>query len=327
VILVTGATGFIGSHLVAALRLAGHDVLGVSRYDPRDETRFLVRDAGEVAFVRMDPDDEDYADRLLAEYRPRVVVHLDANVNPPGLEREPERAVAENFLATFRWMQACVRHGVPRFLLASSIGVLPRVQYEPIDEAHPLVLANEGPGSSFYGASKGACELFGMSFRKSSGLEFSAIRCSAVYGFGMQWPIGIKPAIEAIAAGSPLTVPGYGPPRDYTSVDYVVEIFLAAALADPAPAGILYAATGRELVTVAQLNDTLRAEFPDASITVTDENTDPAGIESLYRGVIDMAPTRHALGLSTPSQTLAQSLRSAVETQRAYTAWLAGERD
>jgi len=321
VIIVTGATGFIGSHIVARLRLHGHDVLGVSRYDMRDETRFLLRDSGDIPLRRIGRADEKFINQVVAEYRPSAVIHLDANVNPPGLERDPERAVTENFLTTLRWLQACVTYGVPRFILASSIGVLPRVQYEPIDESHPLVLAQEGPGSSFYGASKAACELFGLSFRKSFGLEFSAIRCSAVFGFGMQWPIGIKPAIEAIARGEAFSVPGFGPPRDYTPVDYVVDIFEAATVAATVPPGILYAATGRELVSVSDLNETLIEAFPQAAITVTDESTDPDGIESLYRGVIDMTGTQASLGLGTVNASLGESLQEAVATHRDFLNW------
>lgn len=322
-IVVSGATGFIGSHLVARLRRNGHEVLGVSRYDPREESRFLLQDVGEVGFLRTDHADDLYLDTVIQDYQPSVIIHLDAHVNPPGLQREPLRAVEENFLTTVRWLEASVRHNVPRVIVASSVGVLPSVQYEPIDESHPLVLANEGPGSGFYGASKGACELFGLSYRSAYGVEFSAVRCSAVFGFGMQWPIGIKPVIDAIASNQPVFLPSAGPPRDYTPVDYIAEIFEAAALAPEPPPGIVYGATGRAPVTVAQLNETIMGTFPASDITITDENTDPDGVESLYRGTIDMGPTRTALGMSEEPPSLAASLEEAVSSHRDFLTWRA----
>jgi nucleoside-diphosphate-sugar epimerase len=321
VILVTGATGFIGSHLVARLASQGHQVLGVGRYEPRAETRFLLRDIDGVEFLLMGRDDSEFVTQVITHYQPSAIIHLDANVNVPGLNEEPEKAVQDNFLSTFSWMDTSVRHGVSRFILASSIGVLPRVQYEPIDESHPIILANEGPGSRFYGASKAACELFGLSFKASSGLQFCAIRCSAVFGFGMQWPIGIKPAVEAIARGEKVSIPGFGPPRDYTPVDYVVDIFEAAATMRDTPPGVLYGATGRPLVSVPDLNQTLLETFPDAEIDVTDDNTDPEGVESLYRGVIDMQPTRRALNLGPPADSLRESLVRDVAQHRAFLEW------
>lgn len=320
-ILITGATGFIGSHLMARLLLDGVDVLGVSRYDPRDETLFLLKDHPHPSFIRFDRDDPEAIGSLLAEYAPEVVIHLDANVNPPGLEKDPQKALRENFLHSFDWMNSASASGVQRFVFASSIGVLPRVQYEPIDASHPLVLDSEGPGSGFYGASKAAVEIFGLTFAKSTSMSFSAVRCSAVYGFGMQWPIGIKPALEGIASGTKVSLPRYGPPRDYTPVEHVVDILAAAAIRQRETLGILYAATGRPLVSVGDLNETLTSTFPESEIEITEENTDPQGIESLYRGVIAMDPTLTALGISKCQTSLADALRVNVEAYRDFYQW------
>ena len=320
-ILVTGATGFIGSHLVARLASQGNDVVGVSRYPPRTETDFLLRGTPGVEFLRVARGDNDSITQIITRYHPKTIIHLDANVNVPGLNNEPERAVQENFLSTFSWMNTSFLHGVPRFIFASSIGVLPRIQYEPIDESHPIIVANEGPASRFYGASKAASELFGLSFRASSDLQFSAIRCSAVFGFGMQWPIGIKPTLEGIARREKVSVPGFGPPRDYTPVEHVVDIFEAAATMPQTPPGVMYAATGRPLVSVPKLNQTLLETFPDAEIEVTTENSDPDGVESLYRGMIDMQPTRAALELGPLEEALGQSFIRGVAQHREYLNW------
>jgi nucleoside-diphosphate-sugar epimerase len=323
-ILVTGATGFIGSHLLVRFVAKGEDVVGVSRYPQREETRFLLGANGPVNLVEFGRKDSDDVDDLVGRLKPDTIVHLDANVNPPGLEKNPLKALNDNFLVSMEWLAASIKHGVSRFIFASSIGVLPRIQYEPIDAAHPIVLESEGPGSGFYGASKAAVEVFGLSFRKSYGLDFSSIRCSAVFGFGMQWPIGIKDVVERAVDGKSVTVPGFGPPRDYTPIDLVVDVFSSAATLDSEPMGIMYAATGRPLITVSELNKTFETIFPDAQITVTDENTDPGGIESLYRGVIDMSATRESLSLETATSSLSDSLLAYADSYREFQAWKRG---
>lgn len=121
-IVVSGATGFSGSHLVARLRRNGHEVLGVSRYDPREESRFLLQGVGEVGFLRTDHEDDLDQDTVLQGYRPSVSIYLDAHVNPPELQREPLRAVEENVLTTGRWLQTSVGHNVPRVIVASLVG-------------------------------------------------------------------------------------------------------------------------------------------------------------------------------------------------------------
>ena len=75
-------------------------------------------------------------------------------------------------------------------MFASSIAVLPGIRYQPIDADHPIVTAKEGPGGGFYGAAKAASEVFGLTYADSFGFDFRVVRPSAVYGFGMQWPIG-----------------------------------------------------------------------------------------------------------------------------------------
>jgi nucleoside-diphosphate-sugar epimerase len=300
---------------------SGHEVVGVSRYPERDETRFLVGAHEPATLIEFGGNEPKDVDSLVRQLRPHTIVHLDANVNPPGLEKNPLKALNDNFLVSVEWLAASVKYDVRRFIFASSIGVLPRIQYEPIDAAHPLVLEGEGPGSGFYGASKAATELFGLSFRKSYGLDFSSIRCSAVFGFGMQWPIGIKHVVERAVEGKSVDVPGFGPPRDYTPIDLVVNVFSSAATSDRENPGVMYAATGHPLVTVSELNTTFEVVFPDAQITVTDENTDPGGIETLYRGVIDMSTTRESLGLQPAVESLSDSLLEYAELYREFLAW------
>ena len=84
-------------------------------------------------------------------------------------------------------LEAARRTGVRRVVDISSIGVLPAIQYQPIDAAHPILLPDQGPGRGAYGAAKAAGELFGFAYRQAYGLDIRIVRPSAVYGLGMQW--------------------------------------------------------------------------------------------------------------------------------------------
>ncbi len=93
-----------------------------------------------------------------------------------------------------------------------------------------MLLSDEGPGSSFYGAAKVSAEAFCWAYHQSFGLDFITIRPSAVYGFGMQWPIFVKPMVENPLRGIPAHFEGGRDfPRDYTHVDDVAQLAIKAA--------------------------------------------------------------------------------------------------
>lgn len=110
-------------------------------------------------------------------------------------------------------------------------------------------------------------------------------------------------------------------------MDYIAEIFETAALAPEPPPGIVYGATGRAPVTVAQLNETIISPFPASDTAITDENTDPDGVESLYRGTIDMCPTRTLLGISEEPPLGGGPLEEAVSSHRDFPTWRASPKN
>ena len=111
----------------------------------------------------------------------------------------------------------------------SSIGVLPSVEYQPIDVNHPMVLASKGPGTDFYGSSKAASELLCYAYHQSLGIDFRTIRPSAVYGLGMTvWVGPIKALVEGAVRGEPVHVEFGGPhPRDYTHARDIASLVVA----------------------------------------------------------------------------------------------------
>lgn len=318
-VLVTGATGFIASWVQLLLAEQGHRVIGTSRYDFRPESRFVLGDAV-PPLERADVRDVGSLRPVFERHRPDVVIHLDAYVNPVALQDDPLRALEYNFLETVNALELCRDFDAERMVFASSVAVLPTICYEPIDAAHPIITATEGPGGGFYGASKAAAEIVGMTYAQAFGLDFRVVRPSAVYGFGMQWPIGIKPVIEGLARGEAVQVAGDAPKRDYTPVQDVAAIFAACVDAASDTDRVFYAGTGRALTTSADLLAEVRTAFPDGEVTMSDETLDPTGIESRYRGVLDMEPVRTQLGVETAFDSLADGMLDYAERYRRFLA-------
>src|SRR4029077_6689580 len=142
--------------------------------------------------------------------------------------------------------------------------------YQPIDAAHPIMLAREGPGSGAYGAAKASGELFAFAYQRAYGLDIRIVRPSAVYGFGMQWHSAnyMKEFVEPAVRGEKVRVPSGGRlPRDYTHVadgsappfpvayPHVADVSsltVRVADCDEGADRVFYAATGGPLVTAAQ---------------------------------------------------------------------------
>lgn len=316
-VLVTGAAGFIAGWVQHLLAVQGHRVIGTSRYEFRPESLFVLGDTV-PPLERADVRDVGSLRPVFERNRPDVVIHLDAYVNPVALQGDPMRALEYNFLETVNALELCRDFGVERMIFASSIAVLPSIRYEPVDASHPIITATEGPGGGFYGAAKAAAEIMGMTYAQAFGLDFRVVRPSAVYGFGMQWPIGIKPVVEGLVRGEAVQVAGDAPKRDYTPVQDVAAIFAACVDAASDTDRIFYAGTGRELTTSAELLEEVRTAFPNGDVTMSEESLDPTGIESRYRGVLDMQPARTQLGIETAFNSLADGLSDYAEHYRRF---------
>ncbi|WP_168914916.1 NAD-dependent epimerase/dehydratase family protein [Microcella flavibacter] len=316
-ILVTGGTGFIAAHVQRRLLNAGHEVIATSRYDYRPESLFVLG-PNVPRLERADPRDSDSLRPLFARYRPDTVIHLDAYVNPVALQTDPLRAVEYNVMETMNLLELSREFGCGRLVFSSSIAVLPTIQYEPIDARHPIVLPTEGSGGGFYGTSKAMSELLGLAYASAFGVDFRCVRPSAVFGFGMQWPIGIKPVIENLVEGKPAVIARHAPPRDYTPVQDVAAVVAALVDCPPETDRVVYAGTGRALVSSDELLRTVQALFPDGDVTMGDEALDPTGVESNYRGMLDMGPVRTQLGVRPAFDSLAAALTAYAEDYRAF---------
>ncbi|MDO9405254.1 MAG: NAD(P)-dependent oxidoreductase [Polaromonas sp.] len=323
-ILVTGGAGFIAGYF--ALELADtHDKLVMLDVKaPGPESEWMLRDVqSRITYVKGGVDDAQTVLDTCRDHGVTDIVHMASIVNPAFLASHPKQAFDINVGGTMNVLAAMHQLKLRRLVCFSTIGVLPAVQYEPIDANHPVLLGTQGPGASFYGAAKVASEAFCFAYRQSFGLDFVIIRPSAVYGFGMQWPIYIKPVVENSIAGIATRFPhGHDFPRDYTHAADVAQV-ARRALDAPAAAlhdRIFYGASGAPLVTAGQMAQMVRDQVPGADIEIGPGLSADDLVEISYRGVLDVETGRRQLGYVPRFASLRDGIADYIATHRRYLA-------
>lgn len=321
-VLVTGGAGFIGTYFARALVERGDEVVLLDLRGPGPESEWVLREVrDQIRFVEGDLRQPGVPEAICREHRVTDAVHMASIVNPVYLASHPREALDANAGATINMLDAVHKLGLRRFICFSTIGVLPSVEYEPIDANHPVLLGRAGPGASFYGAAKVASEAFCFAYRQSFGLDFVILRPSAVYGFGMQYPIFIKPMVENSVRGVPTAFEhGRDFPRDYTHVLDVVQLTLKALDAEPQAIKdrIFYAATGEKLVTAGQVAEIVKELVPGASIEIGPGLSEADLVEIAYRGVLDVGAGRDQLGYVPRYASIRDGLAEFIERYREY---------
>ena len=235
-VLVTGAAGFIGSHLCESLLRQGHAVRGLDSfttfYDPerkRANAEAILRDPG----FELVSDDLNTAplDEVLDGVD--VVAHL---AGEPGVSNSwgPnfDRYVDRNVLATQRLLEAASKHGVSRLVYASSSSVYGT-------GADTLRATGEPRPASPYGVTKLAAETLVGAYA-GAGLPTVSLRYFSVYGPRQRPDMAAHRFIECLLDGRPLTVYGDGTQvRDFTFVDDIVEATSQALFADVPTGAVL----------------------------------------------------------------------------------------
>ncbi|MBN8488194.1 MAG: NAD-dependent epimerase/dehydratase family protein [Burkholderiales bacterium] len=225
-ILVTGAAGFIGAHLCAALSARGHRVIGCDHLrhdDPllalrRARVAALLAPSG-VHLVDADLRDAHACEALVAHGQPRVVVHLAARPGVRDSITDPLGYVGPNLVAFANLLQSCSTQRVARLLFASSSSVYGARSEAPFNEDDRC----DRP-ESFYAATKQANEAMAHAFSRTRGLSVSALRFFTVYGPWGRPDMAYFSFAQRICRAQPITLFAGGELwRDFTYIDDVVE--------------------------------------------------------------------------------------------------------
>jgi len=224
-ILVTGAAGFIGFHVVRALIAAGRNVIGLDNlntyYDRKlKEARIAaLKSPSNFRFVKLDLADREGVSTLFAEHRFAHVVHLAAQAGVRYSLVDPHAYTDANLVGFTNILEGCRHHGCEHLLYASSSSVYGANTRRPssIDENvdHPL---------SFYAATKKANELMAHAYSHLYRLLATGLRFFTVYGPWGRPDMAMYIFTAAITAGQPIRLFNYGRMRrDFTYIDDVVE--------------------------------------------------------------------------------------------------------
>lgn len=249
---VTGAGGFIASHLVEALLQDGWQVTALVHYNGRGHWGWLephhIAPPPNLEVVLGDINDPFQVCEALEGCE--VVFHLAALIAIPYSYRAPASYVQTNVTGTLNVAEAARRAGVKRFVHTSTSEVYGSAQYTPLDEQHPL------QGQSPYAATKIAADKLIESYVCSYGLPAVTVRPFNTYG-PRQSARAVIPGIIAQALnGNSVRLGSVTPIRDFTFVEDTVAGFIYAAGAEGVTGQVINLGTG-EAISIGDLAQTI----------------------------------------------------------------------
>ncbi|MBU8713672.1 NAD-dependent 4,6-dehydratase LegB [Brevibacillus parabrevis] len=228
-ILVTGADGFIGSHLTEELIRQGHDVKAFVYYNSFNSWGWLDHSPKEILnqLEVFSGDIRDPYGVKKAMEDCQVVFHLAALIAIPYSYHSPDTYIDTNIKGTLNVLQAAKELGVEKVVHTSTSEVYGTAQFVPITEEHPL------QGQSPYSASKIGADQMAIAYYNSFGLPVSIIRPFNTYGPRQSARAVIPTIITQIANGhKSIRLGSLHPTRDFNYVEDTVRGFLAVAKSD-----------------------------------------------------------------------------------------------
>lgn len=307
--LITGAAGFIGSHLSDAVLERGDVVLGLDNLTTgRVENIQHLLDHPDFHFSQTDIADIDVLDRLASQSS--VIVHLAAAVGVELVVERPAYTIETNVMGTETVLRAALRHKKP-VLLASTSEVYGKGTRIPFSEDDDILLGPTSKSRWGYAASKMVDEFLALGYARESGLEVTPFRLFNTIGprqsgrYGMVVPRFIGQALR----NDPITIYGDGTQRRcFCDVLDVVRAITGLALHQDAP-GRVFNIGSQEEVSILELAERAIQITGSASEIIFIPYTEAysAGFEDMQRRVPDTTRVRTLLNW-TPQFSLDQTL-------------------
>jgi dTDP-glucose 4,6-dehydratase len=311
--LITGAAGFIGSHLVEEMVRSGRHVRALVRYTStgyRGQLERLDDDIlDQVEVVYGDIRDSGQMESLI--HGCREVYHLAALIGIPYSYVAPRSYVEVNVYGTQNILDAVRRHSVNRVVMASTSEVYGSARYTPIDEAHPL------HPQSPYAASKVAADQLGLSYHRSFGTPVSVVRPFNTFGPGQSYRAVIPTIIgQALSRDDGrIELGSMSPRRDFVFVSDTVRGFRLAGESDASEGRVVNLATGHS-ISVGDLADRILSLVgkPEFRIESSEERVRPP--DSEVDELLGEATRARELLDWDPQVTLDEGLQLAIEDYR-----------
>lgn len=313
-VLVTGAGGFIGSHLTERLIARGANVRAFLRYDSQNRLGHLADLPDDVrarcTVVRGDLKDPEAV--RTAVQGCDVVFHLGALIAIPFSYQNPTDYVQTNVVGTLHVLNACRDAGVMRVIQTSTSEVYGSAQFVPITTAHPR------RGQSPYAASKIGADALAESYARAFDLPVVVLRPFNTYG-PRQSPRAVIPTIVGQAlAGGTIRLGSNHPTRDFLYVTDTADGFIAAATAPDLPNGLeVQIGTGVE-TSIGEIVR-LTGEILGRKLTVvTDDKRVRPSASEVDRLLCDPTEAHQRLNWQA-NVKFADGLRSVIEWMKVHT--------
>ncbi len=242
-VLVTGAGGFIGSHLSEKLVELGAEVNCFIRYNSRNDWGLIellpphIKD--KLVIVKGDLKDSDCIRKSIKDID--IIFHLGSVIAIPYSYVNPRDVVETNVIGTLNVLSAASENDIEKIVHTSTSEVYGTAKYVPIDEEHPL------QGQSPYSASKISADKIAESFYLSYGMPISIIRPFNTYGPRQSARAIIPSLMSQILGNDEVTLGSTNPTRDFTYVSDTVKGFIMIAESPKSIGEVINIGSGKEI--------------------------------------------------------------------------------
>jgi NAD dependent epimerase/dehydratase len=290
-VLVTGAGGFIGSHLTEALVREGANVSALVTYNSRNDWGQLERLTGDVR-SQIDVLTGNIRDPYLVERITQgmeIVFHLAALIPIPYSYIAPSEYIDTNIRGTLHVLEACRRQGVTRLLHTSTSETYGTAVYAPIDEKHPL------QGQSPYSASKIGADKLAESYWRSFETPVVVIRPFNTYGPRQSARAFLPSILTQALTGGVVRTGSLEPVRDMNYVGDTVRGFLMAATA-PGIEGLTLNLGSGKAVTMRQLMEKAFKQLGRAPMVEVEHSRVRPEASEVFELIADSSLAREKMG-------------------------------
>ncbi len=308
--LVTGAGGFIASHLVERLVKEGTNVSAFVRYNSRSDFGMIeqISEKAKDAITMIQGDLKDSDALIDAMDGTDVVFHLGAMIAIPYSYIHPREAVDCNVIGTLNVLQAARRNDVSKVVHTSTSEVFGTAQYVPIDEKHPI--APQSP----YAASKAGADYLARTFFLSYGLPVATLRPFNTYGPRQSARAVIPTIISQALTMDHISLGKLSPTRDLTFVKDTVDGFVKMAESEKSAGETINIGSNQEISIGDLTNKILGLMGLEKEVRTDEERMRPENSE-VNRLRVDNTLAKEKIGWE-PRTSLSQGLQETIEWMR-----------